>query len=129
MSLPEPEQNTPPEKAPCAQTEAGASVRPPDTSENGKEGEDVDRITRLGRVLVSMDLAIARVEAVLAGLVFTAMVVLVALPPVFRKLNYEGEYSWMLKAPPCLLLWVAFLGASIATRARRHVVIDVVSEI
>jgi TRAP-type C4-dicarboxylate transport system permease small subunit len=101
------------------------------------ERERDDRVARLGRrlgsvrvahAIVSLDHVIARVEAVLAVLVFTAMVVLVALPPVFRAVSYAGEYSWMLKAPTCLLLWIAFLGASIATRIRRHVVIDVVTK-
>jgi len=90
----------------------------------------------LGRLVVRLDKAdgwVAPVEAVLAIVTAAGMLVLVAAPMVIRKLPAGtaaavGDYAWMPQAARLLLIWSAFLGASLATRARRHIVIDVVTK-
>lgn len=67
----------------------------------------------------------AAVDLLLVGFL-VAMVGLVAAQVVLRNL-FESGISWADVAARHMVLWVAFLGAMLATRGRSHVAIDVLT--
>ncbi len=85
-----------------------------------------------------IDGAVARVEAGIAAVVLLSMIVVAVTQALLRTLtafhieaanDALGHFSW---ADPVLqkgTLWVAFLGASLATHGDKHIAIDVVHRI
>jgi len=66
---------------------------------------------------------IARFETILLVTVLSAMVILAFLQVVLRNLFSEG-ILWGDTFLRHLVLWVGFLGASLATREKKHINID-----
>ncbi len=90
-------------------------------------------LTWLGRRLAPIDNGIARGEATIATDFLIAMIIAAALQALFRNLTdlevgWANEaVNWLSWVDPFLqkgTLWLAFLGASLATREERHIGID-----
>lgn len=77
------------------------------------------------RFLKRLDRAIAAVEKVVMLLMVVAIVVLPLAQIVLRMVGHGG-FAWGHEVVRTLMLWVAFLGASLATAERRHITIDLV---
>ena len=75
------------------------------------------------RFLKNIDHWIARLETVLLVTVLSIMVILAFLQVVLRNLFSEG-ILWGDTFLRHLVLWVGFLGASLATREKKHINID-----
>jgi C4-dicarboxylate transporter, DctQ subunit len=75
------------------------------------------------RILKSIDNWIARFETVILVIVLSIMVILAFLQVVLRNLFDEG-ILWGDTFLRHLVLWVGFLGASLATREKKHINID-----
>lgn len=88
------------------------------------------------RTLKGIDLAVALLEKIFAFVATIAMLLLVVIPVVLRALLdvWDGaarllaDSVWMGPVARFLLLWTALVGASLATRLRRHIAIDVVTK-
>ena len=74
-------------------------------------------------VLRRVDGAIASVEKVLVVSAIAAMVVLSAVQIAMRTVG-AGGLPWADELIRFSMMWVAFLGASLATSERRHITID-----
>ena len=89
-------------------------------------------------MLRRLDAGLARGEAAITAVVLLAMIVMAALQALLRNLG-DYDVSWAANAleelswiDPFLqngTLWVAFLGASLATHHDKHIAIDVVTKI
>ena len=75
------------------------------------------------RILKIIDSWIAKFETVLLVVVLSVMVLLAFLQVVLRNLFSEG-ILWGDTFLRHLVLWVGFLGASLATREKKHINID-----
>ncbi|MHC4831292.1 MAG: TRAP transporter small permease [Planctomycetota bacterium] len=85
-----------------------------------------------------VDGGFAVVEGVIAAISALLMLTFISAPMVFRKLHPEtlaklpfldeGDYSWMAQAARYALVWSLFAGASLATRTRRHIMVDIVTK-
>ena len=75
------------------------------------------------RILKNIDHWIAKFETVILVAVLSMMVILAFLQVVLRNLFDEG-ILWGDTFLRHLVLWVGFLGASLATREKKHINID-----
>lgn len=75
------------------------------------------------RILKNIDSWISKFETVLLVVVLSTMVILAFLQVVLRNLFSEG-ILWGDTFLRHLVLWVGFLGASLATREKKHINID-----
>jgi C4-dicarboxylate transporter DctQ subunit len=75
------------------------------------------------RILKNIDTWIAKFETVILVAVLSIMVILAFLQVVLRNLFDEG-ILWGDTFLRHLVLWVGFLGASLATREKKHINID-----
>ena len=75
------------------------------------------------KFLKNIDGWIARFETILLVIVLSVMVLLAFLQVVLRNLFSEG-ILWGDTFLRHLVLWVGFLGASLATREKKHINID-----
>ncbi|MFA4874430.1 MAG: TRAP transporter small permease [bacterium] len=78
---------------------------------------------RILNLFVFVDKIFARCVETLVVVYLLAMMVLVAAQVVLRNVFSSG-ISWADVASRHLVLWVAFLGAMLATRGREHIAID-----
>lgn len=76
----------------------------------------------------AIDLAFARIVEILLIALLLAMMFLVAGQVVLRNVFASG-ISWADIASRHMVLWVAFLGAMLATRGRRHIAIDALTRL
>lgn len=74
-------------------------------------------------ILETIDSFIAKIETYILVLVLSVMVMLAFLQVVLRNLFSEG-ILWGDTFLRHLVLWVGFLGASLATREKKHINID-----
>lgn len=75
------------------------------------------------KILKNIDTWIARFETIILVAVLSIMVLLAFLQVVLRNLFDEG-ILWGDTFLRHLVLWVGFLGASLATREKKHINID-----
>jgi len=84
------------------------------------------------------DTGLARGEGAIAAVVLLSMIVLASIQALFRNLTYLDlsfandaltELSWIDDFLKKGTLWLAFLGASLATREERHIGIDVLPKL
>jgi TRAP-type C4-dicarboxylate transport system permease small subunit len=73
-----------------------------------------------------LDNIISRIENILIVFMLSLMIIMAFLQIVLRNLFATG-FSWADVLVRYLVLWVAFLGASLATRENKHINIDVFS--
>lgn len=88
-------------------------------------------------VLKRIDRALARLEGWLIVLFLSLMVTLTFLQVILRALyayahmhwanTLMGTMAWSEPLARLLVLWLTFLGASLATREKKHIKIDVMS--
>jgi len=78
------------------------------------------------RLLKFIDKAFARAVELLLAAILLTMVVLGA-SQVFLRDILSGGLSWSDVAARNMVLWVAFLGAILATRKRQHIAIDAIT--
>ncbi len=76
--------------------------------------------------MVHFHRAILAVENVLLALLLSAMILLAAAQILMRNLFLSG-FSWGDPTLRILVLWVALLGAMVATREQNHIRIDLLS--
>ncbi len=91
--------------------------------------DDIKREYRLKRIvtfLAWIDRIFASVCEALLVILLLTMVGLVAAQVVLRNLFGSG-IDWADLAARNMVLWVAFLGAMLATRSRSHVAIDILT--
>jgi len=74
-------------------------------------------------VLQRVDGGIAAVEKVIVVIVVTVLVGLPLTQIVLRAVG-QGGLPWGHEVVRLLVMWLAFFGASLATRERRHITID-----
>ncbi len=70
---------------------------------------------------------ISRVESVLLVTIVLFMIVLSFLQVVLRNF-FSGGITWADVCLRNLVLWVGFIGASLATKENRHITVDVVTK-
>lgn len=75
------------------------------------------------KALDAVDGAIAWVEKLVVVLLVTVLVGL-PLTQVILRIVGEGGLAWGHELVRLLVMWLAFLGATLATRERRHITID-----
>jgi TRAP-type C4-dicarboxylate transport system permease small subunit len=80
----------------------------------------------LVKFLSSIDRAFAAIVSSLLAIILLVMVLLGASQVLLRDL-FSGGITWSDVAARNMVLWVAFLGAILATRKRQHIAIDVIS--
>jgi TRAP-type C4-dicarboxylate transport system permease small subunit len=73
-----------------------------------------------------LDHIISRVENILIVFMLSLMIIMAFMQIVLRNLFATG-FSWADVLVRYLVLWVAFIGASLATREGKHINIDVFS--
>jgi TRAP-type C4-dicarboxylate transport system permease small subunit len=73
-----------------------------------------------------LDKIIGRMEQFLVAILLSLMIIVVFSQIVLRNFFYTG-LSWGDPLVRYLVLWVGFIGASIATKEGRHITIDVLS--
>lgn len=76
----------------------------------------------------AIDLIFARIVEVLLIVLLLAMMFLVAGQVVLRNVFSSG-IPWADIASKHMVLWVAFLGAMLATRGRQHIAIDALTRL
>lgn len=76
----------------------------------------------------AIDLAFARVVDALIIVLLFAMMLLVAGQVILRNFFASGV-PWADLASRHMVLWVAFLGAMLATRSRQHIAIDALTRL
>ncbi|MBZ0253315.1 MAG: TRAP transporter small permease, partial [Candidatus Methylomirabilis sp.] len=74
-------------------------------------------------ILAKVDDAVGKVERGLVTAALVGMVALVFVQVVLRYVFNTG-LPWLEETARYLLIWTGFLGASIATKDRRHIAID-----
>ncbi len=70
---------------------------------------------------------ISRIESVLLVAIVLFMIVLSFLQVVLRNF-FSGGITWADVCLRNLVLWVGFIGASLATKENRHITVDVVTK-
>ena len=75
-----------------------------------------------------IDQAFAKIVEILLVVIILAMVFLVASQVVFRNIFSSG-ITWGDIISRHMVLWVAFLGAMLATRSREHIAIDAITRL
>ena len=75
-----------------------------------------------------IDRAFAKIVEVLLMVIILAMVFLVASQVLFRNVFSSG-ITWGDIISRHMVLWVAFLGAMLATRSREHIAIDAITRL
>ncbi len=78
---------------------------------------------RIVNLFVFVDKVFARCVEILLIVILLAMMLLVASQVVLRNIFSSG-ITWADVASRHMVLWVAFLGAMMATRSRQHLAID-----
>jgi len=91
------------------------------------------------KILQRIDRILSRIEGRLLVLFLTVMVILTFVQIVLRAFHTYGHFQWANSAMGCLdwaeplvrllVLWVAFLGASLLTGENKHIKIDLMSEL
>jgi TRAP-type C4-dicarboxylate transport system permease small subunit len=91
------------------------------------------------KFLRAFDRGLARGEAVIATFVLVTMILAATLQAVFRNLATEvgwqganvviGHLDWVDGFLQTGTLWLAFLGASLATHEERHIAIDILPRV
>lgn len=81
---------------------------------------------RILNFFVFVDAAFARIVETLLLAALALMTLLVAGQVLLRNFLHSG-ISWADVASRHIVLWVAFLGAMLATRSRQHITIDVLT--
>jgi len=76
---------------------------------------------RLGQLL-------QRLEDLLLGSLLVGMILLAAFQIVLRN-GFDGGLIWGDEVLRILVLWTGLLGASVASRERRHITVDVLSRL
>jgi TRAP-type C4-dicarboxylate transport system permease small subunit len=85
-----------------------------------------------------IDAGLARGEGAIAAILLLLMIALASLQALFRNLTYLdlsfandalGHLAWIDEFLKKGTLWLAFLGASLATRDERHIAIDVLPKL
>lgn len=76
----------------------------------------------------SIDLIFARIVEILLIVLLLAMMFLVAGQVILRNIFASG-IPWADIASKHMVLWVAFLGAMLATRSRQHIAIDALTRL
>lgn len=88
--------------------------------------------------LKKLDAGIARGEGAIAGVILISMIVVASIQAFLRNLTYFDlswandalrTFSWADQFLMKGTLWLAFLGASLATRDERHIAIDVLPKL
>jgi TRAP-type C4-dicarboxylate transport system permease small subunit len=74
-----------------------------------------------------IDAVIDRIEQTLVSILLSVMILVAFFQIVLRNLFSTG-LTWGDPLVRNLVLWVGFIGAAIATRERKHISIDVVSQ-
>lgn len=98
------------------------------------------RVGHRGRLdwIRKFDAGIARGEGAIAGAVLLTMILLASVQALLRNLTYLeltfandalGHLAWIDEFLKKGTLWLAFLGASLATRDERHIAIDVLPKL
>lgn len=77
------------------------------------------------KVLQTVDRGVAAVEKLLL-LLMVAAIVLLPLAQIILRMVGHGGFAWGHEVVRTLMLWIAFVGASLATAERRHITIDLV---
>lgn len=75
--------------------------------------------------LKQLDEVVYRIERVLIVAALTVMALVVFLQVVLRF--WDQGFPWAEELARYLMIWAGFLGASIATRQRRHLKVDILS--
>lgn len=81
---------------------------------------------RILNFFVAVDSIFATITQTLLIAILLFMMFLVASQVVLRNVFYSG-ISWADVAARHMVLWVAFLGAMLATRSRQHIAIDIIT--
>ncbi len=76
----------------------------------------------------TIDDLLARIENVLIILIVISMIVLAFLQVILRNI-FETSISWGDIFLRHLVLWIGFIGASLATREEKHINIDILSRL
>jgi len=84
-------------------------------------------IRSVWRVFDKVVFEVEKIFLIVALLVMTLLVFVVALDRWFDFINLG--WFWATKLALFLMIWVGFVGASVATRERRHLAIDVASKV
>lgn len=88
--------------------------------------------------LKKLDEGLARGEGAIAAVVLLSMIVVASIQALLRNLTYLdlswandalSEFDWADQFLKKGTLWLAFLGASLATRDERHIAIDVLPKL
>jgi TRAP-type C4-dicarboxylate transport system permease small subunit len=79
------------------------------------------------KALHAIDRVIAAIEK-LALLLMVASIVLLPLTQIVLRAVGHGGFPWGHEVVRTLMLWLAFVGASLATQERRHITIDLVDQ-
>ncbi|MCP4871894.1 MAG: TRAP transporter small permease [Proteobacteria bacterium] len=75
--------------------------------------------------LQAVDRVVAAIEK-LVLLVMVAAIVLLPLAQIILRVVGHGGFPWGHEVVRTLMLWIAFVGASLATAERRHITIDLI---
>lgn len=78
------------------------------------------------KILTFIDKSFASIVKVMLVAILLAMVTLGAAQVALRNI-FGGGLSWSDVAARNMVLWVAFLGAILATRKRQHIAIDAIT--
>lgn len=81
---------------------------------------------KLIKYLSLMDRAFVQIIKALLVIIILVMVVMGALQVVLRD-AFNAGFTWVDVASRNMVLWLAFLGAFLATRKRQHIAIDVIT--
>jgi len=77
------------------------------------------------KTLHAIDRVVAGIEKLLL-LLMVAGIVLLPLTQIILRMVGHGGFPWGHEVVRTLMLWIAFVGASLATAERRHITIDLV---
>ena len=83
---------------------------------------------RVINFLNGIDRIFAKVLTALLIIILLTMVGFVVTQVILRNIFYSGIF-WADVAARNMVLWIAFLGAMLATRNRQHIAIDVITRI
>ena len=90
-------------------------------------GHALAAIRAVYRVVDRVMLFVEKAFLVVALLVMTSLVFIVALDRWFEFINLG--WFWATKLALFLMIWVGFIGSSVATKERRHLTIDVAGRV
>lgn len=83
---------------------------------------------RLFNFFTFVDRTFARIVEALLIIIVLGMVCFVVLQVILRNI-FDSGISWADVAARHMVLWIAFLGAMLATRSRQHIAIDAITRI